>query len=51
VTISLLILQDIECRLKAIYTKEIEGILVRGRAEGLEEGERPTRNFFLAAIF
>ena len=39
-------IQDIECRLKAIYTKEIEGILVRSRAEWLEEGERPTRYFF-----
>jgi len=39
-------IQDIECRLKAIYTKEIEGILVCSRAEWLEEGERPTRNFF-----
>ena len=39
-------IQDIECRLKAIYTKEIEGILVHSRAEWLEEGERPTRYFF-----
>ena len=39
-------IQDIECRLKVIYTKEIEGILVRSRAEWLEEGERPTRYFF-----
>ena len=37
------LIQDVECRLKAIYTKEIEGILVRSRAEWLEEGERPTR--------
>jgi len=40
-------IQDIECRLKAIYTKEIEGILIRSRAEWLEEGERFTRYFFL----
>ena len=39
-------IQDIEWRLKVIYTKEIEGILVRSRAEWLEEGERPTRYFF-----
>ena len=39
-------IQDIECRLKVIYTKEIEGILVRSRAEWVEEGERSTRYFF-----
>lgn len=39
-------INDIECRLKAIYTKEIEGILIRSRAEWLEDGERPTRYFF-----
>ena len=39
-------IQDIESHLKAIYTKEIEGILIRSRAEWLEEGERPTRYFF-----
>ena len=39
-------IQDIECCLKVIYTKGIEGILVRSRAEWLEEGERPTRYFF-----
>ena len=40
------LIQDVECRLKAIYTKGIEGILIRSRAEWLEEGERPTRYFF-----
>ena len=35
---------------KAIYTKEIEGILVRSRAEWLEEGERPTRYFFVCSL-
>ena len=40
------LIQDVECRLKAIYSKEIEGILVRSRAEWLEEGERPSRYFF-----
>ena len=40
------LIQDVECRLKAIYTKEIEGIIIRSRAEWLEEGERPTRYFF-----
>ena len=40
------LIQDVECCLKAIYTKEIEGILVRSRAEWLEEGERPSRYFF-----
>ena len=39
-------IQDIECRLKATYTKKIEGILIRSRAEWLEEGERPSRYFF-----
>ena len=39
-------IQDVECRLKAIYTKEMEGILVCSRAECLEEDERPTRYFF-----
>ena len=40
------LINDIECRLKAIYTKEVEGILIRSRAEWLEDGERPTRYFF-----
>jgi len=44
-------IQDIECRLKAIYTKEIEGILIRSRAEWLEEGERFTRYFFFQIVF
>ena len=39
-------INDIECRLKAIYTKKIEGILIRSRAEWLEDGEHPTRYFF-----
>ena len=39
-------IQDIESCLKAIYTKEIEGILIRSRVEWLEEGERPTHYFF-----
>ena len=39
-------IQDIECRLKATYTKEIEGILIRSPAEWLEEGERPSHYFF-----
>ena len=40
------LIQDVECRLKAIYTKGIEGIFIRSRAEWLEEGERPTGYFF-----
>ena len=39
-------IQDIESRLKAIYTTEIEGILIRSRAKWLEEGEHPTCHFF-----
>ena len=39
-------IQDIECRLKAIYTKEIEGILICSWAEWLAEGECPTHYFF-----
>lgn len=39
-------IQDIECRLKAIYTEEIEGILICSWAEWLAEGERPTHYFF-----
>lgn len=39
-------IHNIECRLKAIYTKEIEGILICSHAEWLEDGERPTRYFF-----
>ena len=39
------LIQDVECRLKAIYTKVIEGIFVRSPAEWLEEGERPIRYF------
>ena len=37
---------DTESRLKALYTKELQGIIVRSRAEWLEEGERPSRYFF-----
>lgn len=39
-------IQDVESRLKAIYTKEIEGIRVCSPAVWLEEGECPTRYFF-----
>ena len=37
---------DTESRLKALCTKELQGIIVRSRAEWLEEGERPSRYFF-----
>ena len=37
---------DVESRLKSIYIRETEGILIRSRAEWLEEGELPTRYFF-----
>ncbi len=37
---------DTESRLKALYSKELQGIIVRSRAEWIEEGERPTRYFF-----
>jgi len=39
-------IHDVECRLKAIYVKETEGILIRSRAEWLEDSDRPTRYFF-----
>lgn len=39
-------IQDIEGRLKSIYIRETEGILIRSRAKWLEEGERPSRYFF-----
>ena len=42
---------DVESRLKSIYIRETEGILIRSRAEWLEEGELPTRYFFPAPVF
>ena len=44
-TISALI-SNTESRLKALRVKEIEGIMIRSRAQWLEEGERPSRYFF-----
>ena len=44
-TVSVLI-SDTESRLKAPRVKEIEGIMIRSRAQWLEEGERPSRYFF-----
>ena len=44
-TVSVLI-SDPESRLKALRVKEIEGIMIRSRAQWLEEGERPSRYFF-----
>ena len=44
-TVSVLI-SDTESRLKALRVKEIEGIMIRSRAQWLEEGERPSRYFF-----
>lgn len=40
------LISDTECRLKALRTKQVEGIIIRSRAEWLEEGERPSRYFF-----
>ena len=36
-------IQDIEGRLKSIYIRENEEILIHSRAKWLEEGERPSR--------
>ena len=44
-TVSVLI-SDTESQLKALRVKEIEGIMIRSRAQWLEEGERPSRYFF-----
>ena len=44
-TVSVLIF-DTESQLKALRVKEIEGIMIRSRAQWLEEGERPSRYFF-----
>ena len=44
-TVSVLI-SNTESRLKALRVKEIEGIMIRSRAQWLEEGERPSRYFF-----
>ena len=44
-TVSVLI-SDTESRLKALRIKEIKGIMIRSRAQWLEEGERPSRYFF-----
>ena len=40
------LISDTECRLKAPRTKQVEGIIIRSKAEWLEEGERPSRYFF-----
>ena len=37
---------DVESRLKALHEKRIQGIIVRSRAEWIEEGECPSRYFF-----
>ena len=44
-TVSVLI-SDTESRLKALRIKEIKGIMIRSRAQWLEEGERPSRYLF-----
>ena len=44
-TVSVLV-SDTESQLKALRVKEIEGIMIRSRAQWLEEGERPSRYFF-----
>ena len=44
-TVSVLI-SDTESQLKALRVKEIEGIMIRSRAQWLEEGEQPSRYFF-----
>ena len=44
-TVSILI-SDTESQLKALRVKEIEGIMIRSRAQWLEEGEQPSRYFF-----
>ena len=43
-TVSVLI-SDTESRLKALRVKEIKGIMIRSRAQWLEEGEQPSRYF------
>ena len=48
-TVSVLI-SDPESRLKALRVKEIEGIMIRSRAQWLEEGERPRYFFNLQKI-
>ena len=40
------LISDTESQLKALRVKEIEGIMIRSRAQWLEEGERPSRYFF-----
>ena len=40
------LISDTECRLKALRIKQAEGIIIRSKAEWLEEGERPSRYFF-----
>ena len=37
---------DVESRLKALHEKRIQGIIVRSRAEWIEEGECPSCYFF-----
>ena len=48
-TVSVLI-SDTESRLKALRIKEIKGIMIRSRAQWLEEGERPRYFFNLQKI-
>ena len=40
------LISDTESRLKALHVKEIEGIMIRSRAQWQEEGERPSQYFF-----
>ena len=37
---------EIESKLKALYSRELEGVKIRSRAKWIEEGEKPSRYFF-----
>ena len=41
------LISDTESRLKALRVKEIEGIMIRSRAQWQEEGERPSQYFLI----
>lgn len=40
------LINNLECRLSALITKDAEGAKIRSRAQWFEEGEKPTRYFF-----
>ena len=40
------LVNDLECQLSVLISKEAEGAKIRSRAQWFEEGEKPTQYFF-----